>query len=484
MMKLKELIHELPYTSIEGDPDIDISKITKDSREVEEGTLFFVTGSNKLFIEDAKKRGAYGVVSSEKINIPFKCSIITEDPAYMLGHVASRFFGYPSRDMFVVGITGTNGKTTTSYLTESILKAGGKKTGLIGTIAYRFNGEVRKADNTTPGAETLHGLLKEMRDYGVEDVVMEVSSHALDQKRVEGIDFDVGIFTNLTHDHLDYHQTIENYMKAKRLLFTYHLDRSKKADKWAILNLDDPYVEAMKPEGHIKTFYYSIEKKAHAHLLAYEESIEGLKLKISLIGHTLSALSPLIGIFNASNILASSLAGYAAGIPFEMIVKGIETLPGVPGRLERVKNDKGISVFVDYAHTPDALKNVLTLLSRLKKGRLIVVFGCGGDRDRAKRPLMGEIATRYGDLVIITSDNPRREDPEKIIEEIKKGVRGNNFKVLVDRREAIKEGLNLTGEKDVLLVAGKGHEDYQIIGEKVFPFSDQETIREILSCGL
>jgi UDP-N-acetylmuramoyl-L-alanyl-D-glutamate--2,6-diaminopimelate ligase len=323
--------------------------------------------------------------------------------------------------------------------------------------------------------------MKDMYTSKVKYVAMEVSSHALDQRRVESVEFDVGIFTNLTHDHLDYHGDFEHYKAAKKLLFEDYLKNSSKEKKYAILNIDDPVIQEFTLEAPVETLSYSTKGYADAHLIQCSEDIDGLKLDISLMGKKISVASPLIGMFNASNILASMLYGVTTNIPYEKIKEGIEKLGGVPGRLERVRNGRNLSIFIDYAHTPDALNNVLTLLKHLKKGQLIVVFGCGGDRDTAKRPVMGSIATNYADLAIITSDNPRSENPLRIIEDIKKGMNGKPHRVIENRKEAIFEAVNLAGENDVLLVAGKGHEDYQIIGTNKYHFSDREVIEEALN---
>ena len=296
------------------------------------------------------------------------CLIITSDVDGLLGNVSSRFYGMPSKELFIAGITGTNGKTTTTYLMESIAAAGGKKAGVIGTISYRYGGRTIPAPNTTPGAVEMHSLLRDMRDAGTDMVAMEVSSHALDQKRVEGIEFDMGIFTNLTHDHLDYHETFEKYAEAKKLLFSHYLKKSSKGMRWAILNKDDPAVLGFVPEMPVETLYYSTISEADAYFLSGRESIDGLSLDISVMGERMSLTSPLVGRFNASNILAACLFGYGAGLPADAVKEGVESLLGVPGRLERVVNRKGISVFVDYAHTPDALEKVLELLGRLKEG--------------------------------------------------------------------------------------------------------------------
>ncbi len=480
-MKLEELIRDMPIRQIAGITDMEISGITKDSRKVKAGYMFFALDTSERYIDDAKKNGATVIVSGQAVKTSFPCAILTDDPKGLLGDIASRFYGAPSEHLHVIGITGTNGKTTTTYLIESILGAAGKNTGVIGTISYKYGGRTLKAENTTPGAEDLQKLLLDMKLANTDYVVMEVSSHALDQKRVEGVAFDTAIFTNLTHDHLDYHGTLENYKAAKKLFFTYYLQKSAKTQKCAILNADDPHAGDLDPGPSAKTLYYSVKDRADAYLTAYAEDIGGLGLELSLMGDVLSIQSPLIGAFNASNILAASLAGHVAGISHGQIVQGIEALEGVPGRLERVKNEKNISIFIDYAHTPDALKKVLEMLTSLKKGRLFVVFGCGGDRDKAKRPVMGNIASQYADYSIITSDNTRSEAPLKIIEDIKEGFRGNSYKVVENRKDAIFTGIQMAKEHDVLLIAGKGHEDYQIIGDSVFHFSDREVVEECLN---
>jgi UDP-N-acetylmuramoyl-L-alanyl-D-glutamate--2,6-diaminopimelate ligase len=480
-MRLDNLIENIPFINIKGSRDLEITGITKDSRAVGEGYMFFATGKSGTYIDDALKRGAKVIVTDKKPDSPFECVITVEDVAASLGEAASTFYGFPSKQMHVAGITGTNGKTTTTYLIESLLMNAGKKAGVIGTISYRYNGKALKADNTTPGAAETHSLLKDMYLAGVAFVVMEVSSHALDQKRVEGVHFDIGIFTNLTHDHLDYHGDIESYRGAKRLLFEYCLKKSAKEQKFAILNIDDPSTRDFIIAAPTRTLSYSTKGYADAYLLGYSEDINGLQLEVSLLGKKISLASPMIGGFNASNILAACLYGHTTGIPYDNIEKGIKSLEGVPGRLERIKNPKGLSVFVDYAHTPDALGNVLALLNRLKKGRLILVFGCGGDRDTAKRPIMGRIAAHLADLTIITSDNPRTEDPQNIIQDIVYGFHNNPFKVIEDRREAIHEAIKAAQDDDVVLVAGKGHEDYQLVGDKILHFSDREVIGEVLN---
>ena len=479
-MKLAELIKDIPVKTVIGNTGIDVTGLTKDSRSVKEGSIFFVTKKSEPFVAEALKKGARVIIAERELETEAPCFLVVDDVQMFLGKMASEFYGLPSTHLHIVGITGTNGKTTTTYLIESLLKADGRKSGVIGTVSYRYGGLELKADNTTPGATEAHSLLKDMYESGVRFVAMEVSSHALDQKRVEGIEFDVGIFTNLTHDHLDYHGDVDSYKSAKALLFKRYLEQSSKRTRYAILNMDDHAVRDMIPNEPVKCLYYSLKTATDAYLVDCKEDIRGLSLTLSLNGKNIFLRSPLIGLFNASNILASALYGLTLGMTPSTMKKGIESLQGVPGRLERIKNNRGISIFVDYAHTPDALRKVLEMLNRLKEGRLILVFGCGGDRDRAKRPIMGEIASHLADLTLITSDNPRSEEPFSILEDIRKGFAGNSFKIIENRRDAICEAVRIAKENDVLLVAGKGHEDYQIIGDKVFQFSDREVIEESL----
>ena len=479
-MKLSQLVKGIVVDRISGNTDIEITGITKDSRAVAEGFVFFCTKKSAAFVAEAVKKGARAIVSDSEPGIPVDCLVITSDVDELLGKVASRFYGTPSKDLFVAGITGTNGKTTTTYLMESIVAEAGRQAGVIGTISYRYGGRTFPALNTTPGAVEIHSLLDDMHTAGTEFVAMEVSSHALDQKRVEGVEFDMGIFTNLTHDHLDYHGTFEKYAEAKKLLFSHYLKESSKERKWAIINKDDPAFAGFVPDESIETLYYSTTNETNAFLGQGRESIEGLSLEICVMGEEMSITSPLVGRFNASNILAAFLFGFGAGFPPEVVKKGIESLSGVPGRLERVVNGRGIPVFIDYAHTPDALEKVLELLGRLKKGRLIVVFGCGGDRDNMKRPVMGKIASHLADYSIVTSDNPRSEQPGKIIGDITAGFNGGSFTVIEDRKEAIFRAIEMARENDVVLIAGKGHEDYQIIGDRKVHFSDREVAEESL----
>ncbi|MGD0232901.1 MAG: UDP-N-acetylmuramoyl-L-alanyl-D-glutamate--2,6-diaminopimelate ligase [Syntrophorhabdales bacterium] len=480
-MTLAQLLGDMPVVSVKGHMPESVTGITKDSREVREGFIFFATETSKPYVQEAVKKGAAVIVADAELSGDFPCLVLIREPRIVLGRMAARFFGYPSRAMHVTGITGTNGKTTTSYLIESILRAANRKVGVMGTISYRYDGTVVRGQTTTPESTEIQRLLSQMQHAGIRSAVMEVSSHALDQARVEGIDFDVAIFTNLTHDHLDYHHDFKHYKEAKKRLFHEHLAKSSKEKRYAILNKDDPSAGEFFCEPPIANFTYSVrDNTADAFATSVREEISGLTLAISLMGKELIIRSPLIAVFNVANILAAALFGHAAGIPYDLIPKGLEALRGVPGRLERIENGRGIPIFVDYAHTPDALQKTLETLKRLCTGRLIVLFGCGGDRDKTKRPLMGRIAGDLADFTIITSDNPRREDPSTIIEEIRQGFAGDAYRVTENRKEAIGEAIRMATANDVLLVAGKGHEDYQIIGTEAYHFSDREVIEEWL----
>jgi UDP-N-acetylmuramoyl-L-alanyl-D-glutamate--2,6-diaminopimelate ligase len=481
-MKLTELLAGMPGVTITGDlpEECEITGITKDSREVGEGFMFFATGAGAPFLGEALKRKAACIVSDGPLPFDVPRQVIAKDARSLLARVASRFYGLPSRSMHVTGVTGTNGKTTVTYLMESIVRASGKKAGVIGTISYRYDAHVSKGPNTTPGSVEIQSLLAAMRDAGVSHAVMEVSSHALDQGRVDGVEFDCAVFTNLTHDHLDYHGDVEHYRQAKALLFHRYLMESTKAQKHAVINLDDPYAASFIPKGPVTTLTYGSSMEADARAVLVDEGIEGLRMHLSVMGARMEVTTPLVGLFNVSNVLAAALFGHAAGIAPETVAAGISSLKGVPGRLERVSTDRGIYAFVDYAHTPDALQKTMETLNRVRSGRLIVVFGCGGDRDRTKRPVMGRIASSLADVTIVTSDNPRSEEPRSIIEDIRAGVTGNSIKVIEDRRAAIAEACAMAREKDVVLVAGKGHEDYQIIGKVIQPFSDREVIERCL----
>jgi UDP-N-acetylmuramoyl-L-alanyl-D-glutamate--2,6-diaminopimelate ligase len=481
------LIRSLDVIETKGDMDIEIGDISYHSHEVKEGDLFVAIRGAKHdghhFIEETITRGARAIIVEQMPSQPLDVPVIwVMDTHKALAQISAEFFSHPSRKITLVGITGTNGKTTTSYVIESILKAAGREVGVIGTINYRIKGKERPAATTTPQSYDLQQLLSEMITDGVECVVMEVSSHALDQGRVRGCHFDVGVFTNLSPEHLDYHEDMDRYFAAKKRFFQEILIESEK-NPWAIINIDDPLLKNFQKElHHLRGMTYGLEQ-GEVQASDREVSLEGIRATLTTPGGALKIQTSLIGEYNLYNIMAATAVGISLGITPEAIRQGIEALSQIPGRMERV----GVGnpwILVDYAHTPDALDKTIKEVKRLATGKVLVVFGCGGDRDRTKRVPMGRIAAQWSDLAIITSDNPRTEDPLKIIEEIETGageISPLRYHVIPDRRKAIKEAVALAGPQDIVLITGKGHEDYQIIGEERFPFDDREEARKALA---
>ncbi len=498
-MKLSSLLQAVPGASVtRGPQDREIAGVILDSRRAEKGSLFVAVRGTKTdgakFASDACMGGAVAIVSEEDLEVPADVSLVRVPDAHRaVALLASRFEGEPSRAMAVYGITGTNGKTTGTYLAEGIFRAAGGSPGVLGTIAYRWGGRTRTADNTTPDAIVFQKLLGEMRSAGVTHVACEVSSHALDQKRVDGTAFDVVAFTNLTRDHLDYHPTMEAYFGAKKRLFADLLAESPKSPRAAIVNLDDewgPKFAAAAPVG-VRVLGYSRDPKARAEVKPIELIADdrGTRGRFTTPLGPVKVDSPLVGAYNLSNLLNAVAMGIAFGFAPGVIDAGLSGNRGAPGRLERVPNPRGVTVLVDYAHTPDALENVLRAVKGFAPARVISVFGCGGDRDRTKRPLMGGISTRLADVTIVTSDNPRTEAPDAIVAEIVKGCTGTRlsldaaragkgFLVEVDRRAAIAAASRIANEGDVVVIAGKGHEDYQIVGTTKHHFDDREEAME------
>jgi UDP-N-acetylmuramoyl-L-alanyl-D-glutamate--2,6-diaminopimelate ligase len=478
-----------------------VTGLAYDSRQLEPGQVFVALkglhADGVAFSREAIERGAIAIVSEQAapagVQVPWA---IVEDARLALALMAAAFYRHPSREMRVIGITGTNGKTTTAYLIASIFEAAGIRCGILGTVAYRIGpGEhdVREAARTTPEAPEVQGLLREMVDRGCGACAMEVSSHALSLRRVDGMTFAAGVFTNLTRDHLDFHEDMEAYFQAKRRLFEM-LPR----EAASLINLDDPRGSALVDAGG-RPVTYAIGRPADITPGPLSFSLDGLSFDVRTPRGAVHVRSKLVGRPNVYNILAAVSAATALGIPFDAIERGLQTLEGVPGRFQVVSSARDeITVVVDYAHTDDALRNLLETARPLARGRLITVFGCGGDRDRTKRPLMGAVAGRLSDVIVITSDNPRSEDPARIIEEVQRGItadtrrastgseraegRGNGQRLLtiVDRREAIAKAIELARPGDLVLVAGKGHEKYQVIGERVLPFDDVAVAREAL----
>jgi UDP-N-acetylmuramoyl-L-alanyl-D-glutamate--2,6-diaminopimelate ligase len=501
-MRLSQLIDGAEPMDHKGNPDGEVTSVCYDSRQCRPGSLFVAIPGLKAdghaFIADAIAGGAGFIVHEDPFSVPDSVTAIrVRDSRRVLGILGKNFFGDPSRRLCLIAVVGTNGKTTITYLIESILKAAGHRVGVLGTVNYRYGGRLFPAPNTTPESFEMQRILAEMADHGITHCVAEVSSHAIALKRVDDCAFDLGIFTNLTQDHLDYHGTMENYFAAKKRFFSEVLPAGGKRHPYPmIINSDDPWGRRILKEVDGGRLSYGIDAPGDVRAAPFDLSLDGIRATVQIEAERLDLRSPLMGKFNLANILAATAATWALGIPGRCIRDGIAALIHVPGRLEKVNTAGQPAVFVDYAHTDDALRRVLQNLAAFRTGRLITVFGCGGDRDRGKRPLMGEAATAYSDLAIVTSDNPRSEDPLQIIAEIEAGIptrrfadlddlarqgAGQGYLVLPDRKAAIAAAIGLAEREDILLIAGKGHEDYQIIGTQKFPFDDRLIARAELA---
>ena len=464
----------------------DVTGIAYDSRDVVPGHVFValkgLQTDGSLFVRQAVERGAAAVVAEHtdaSLSVPM---VQVKDSRSALAVLASEFYGHPSEKMRVIGITGTNGKTTTAYLVASIFQAAGVRCGVLGTVAYRIGDEVRESIHTTPEAPDVQRMLREMLDRGCGACAMEVSSHALSLRRVDAMTFSAGVFTNLTRDHLDFHGDMDTYFRAKRRLFEELPD-----DAPSLINLDDPRGTAVV-EISSRPVTYAVGHPADIMPGPLSFTLDGLTFDIRTPRGTLQARSKLVGRPNVYNILAAVSAAVALDLPFDAIEKGIQALDAVPGRFEVVSNPgDDVMVVVDYAHTDDALRNLLETARPLARGRLITVFGCGGERDRTKRPLMGAVAGRLSDVIVITSDNPRREDPARIIDEVQRGITpdtqrpGSELFAIPDRSAAVVKAIEMAMPGDLVLLAGKGHEKYQVVGEKSLPFDDAATAREVLA---
>lgn len=479
-MQFNELLAGLQVETGEGDRTVPVNGIAYDSRQVEPGFVFvaiegFKTDGHR-FIEDAVSRGAAAVVVEKQVTVPQGVSWARiPDTRRGLALMAARFYGFPCDKMKVIGVTGTNGKTTTTHLVKAVYEAAGKKTGLIGTINNMVGDRVLPVKHTTPESVDLQKLLAEMAEEQVEAAVMEVSSHALALHRVEGCRFDLAVFTNITQDHLDFHRDMDDYLAAKMKLFA--------GAGVSVINADDPHARQVIEAGAGKVITYGVEQNAD--IMARDINVTPGGVSFMVIG-AMGAIRvdlQLTGLFNMYNALAAFAVGTEEGFPPGDIKMALEKVEGVPGRFELVNKGQQFAVIVDYAHTPDGLKNILSTAREFTRGRLITVFGCGGDRDRTKRPLMGEIGTSMSDLAVITSDNPRTEDPEKIIEDILEGVTGvgnADYTVIQDRRSAIAHAIKSARPGDVVVIAGKGHETYQEINGQRFHFDDREEASIIL----
>jgi len=502
-MQLAQLIEGLQIKDVHGTLTGDIKHISHNSKKIGCDGLFVALKGSRTnghdHIPEAIALGATALIVEEERPVDKDVTVITvPDARVALAIVADCFYQHPSRTLTVIGITGTNGKTTISYLLESILKAAGYHPGVIGTIEYRYGQQHHAAPNTTPNALDLQMIMQEMLAAKTSHLILEVSSHALEQHRVEAVNFDIAVFSNLSPEHLDYHGTMEQYGKAKELLFTHYINKSSKEKTYAVINYDDPLGRTLCTRTHAQLFRYGSKEGIELNLKDSTLTCDGVSMLVNTPQGEVELNASLIGRFNIANILAAVGAAMAHDIPLESIRKGIAQVHSIPGRLERIPNNIGLTILVDYAHTSDALEHVLATLRDLHPRRLITVFGCGGDRDKTKRGPMGDTATRKSDLAIITSDNPRTEDPHDILEQITAGIdhasttyydvhgltdadQCSGYTIIADRREAIRTAVNLTKPGDILLVAGKGHEDYQIIGTERYHFSDREEIINALS---
>lgn len=483
-MKLHTLISYLqPYKIYSGD-NPNISSIENDSRNIQKGSLFICIKGFNVDGHDyaalAVQNGAVAIIAEKELDLSVPV-IVVPDSKRAMAVLADAYFRQPSRQLHLIGITGTNGKTTISHLIEKIISDSGKKTGLIGTMYTKIGRKEYEVKNTTPDSLTLQKIFNQMVDEGVNSTVMEVSSHALDEGRVHGCDFNIAVFSNLTQDHLDYHKTMEAYKNAKGLLFSQLGSCFQhNPPKYAILNNDDEATRSYirSTAAHILTF--GIDRKS---------DLQAKNIQMTSSGTTFELISPfgihivsmqLIGKFSVYNVLASIGAGIATGIPIEQIIQSIKEVQGVSGRFETVDAGQDFSVIVDYSHTPDSLKNALTTVKQFAKKRVFVIIGCGGDRDRSKRPIMAEIACRFSSDPIFTSDNPRSEDPKQILLDMEDGVQGYQYKTIIDRKEAIHYAVKAASAGDVILIAGKGHETYQLIGNQMIHFDDREVAKEAI----
>ncbi|MBS1114620.1 MAG: UDP-N-acetylmuramoylalanyl-D-glutamate--2,6-diaminopimelate ligase [Nitrospirae bacterium] len=485
-MILAEIIKGINTLDISGDTGMIIAGLSYDSRKVRKGHLFFALAGEHAdghsFIGKAIENGAAAVVY-EKPGVypddrlsPGVTLVHVKDSREALALASNNFFQRPSDSLTVIGITGTNGKTTTTYLIKSILEEWGEKVGLIGTIQYMIQDTVYAATHTTPEALEFQALLREMLDAGCRYVVTEVSSHALAQKRVDGTVFKEAVFTNLTRDHLDFHETMEAYFASKTRLFTELLDSSATS----VINYDDLW--GRKLIGFIRGDMYTYGLEPGPDLVATEirDSFSGLKFSVLFRGRKYEVASSLMGLPNVYNILSAAGVALSLGVPWEVILNGIRKAEPAQGRFEKIDAGQEFLAVVDFAHTEDALERLIYTARGLSKGKIITVFGCGGDRDRGKRPTMGSLATRLSDFVIITSDNPRSEKPEDIIREIEEGAARRNYLTEPDRKEAIRRAVLMAGKDDIVLIAGKGHEAYQEIGGKRYAFSDRGVLEEAI----
>jgi UDP-N-acetylmuramoyl-L-alanyl-D-glutamate--2,6-diaminopimelate ligase len=485
-MKLSDLLSSLHICHAKGNLDIEVKGIETDSRKVKPGYLFIAlrgfTVDGHQYVGQAAANGAVAFLvegMDESVVLPGVFAIVP-DTRRALAVIADRFYHHPTRSLNVIGVTGTNGKTSITYLIEQMMKDAGHKSGIIGTIQMRIGDYTEEVSNTTPESIQLQKWFSLMLDKGADHACIEVSSHALEMGRVRGCNFRTAIFTNLTQDHLDYHQTMENYRNAKSLLFsqlgnTYNDSQMK----FAILNADDEASEYYSKVTSAQVIYYGIDREADVRALDIKINESGTDFLLQTYKGSIPATTKMVGKFSVYNVLAATAACLAEGIPLSSIQKSLESISGVQGRFERVDEGQDYTVIVDYAHTPDSLKNVLETAKEFTKGDIYCIIGCGGDRDRTKRPIMARIAVEHARYAIFTSDNPRSEEPDHILQDMINGVKGNpssigQYTAIIDRKEAIEDTISKARQGDCVIIAGKGHETYQIMKGQTLPFDDKQ----------
>lgn len=492
-MKLKRLVRGIPLSNIRGSKEVEITGICANSKLVVPGNLFIAkrgrTVDGSRFIPEAVSAGAVAVLTDMfDPSLRGITQLIHPDVAAIEGLIAAQFNQFPSDELLMVGVTGTNGKTTTSYLIKNLLDRARGPCGMIGTIEYVVGSYRYQATHTTPDVSINQKMLKEMLHHGCRSAVMEVTSHALDQGRVDNIHYDVAIFTNLTCEHLDYHQTMEAYCRAKNQLFRSLDSRHKKKllrNVVGIANADDPYFQKVVEGCRVNVLTYGIDSRADLQAIDIVMTPLGTKYSLLYMGETYPITVPLIGRYNVYNSLACIACGLSQGMSLETIAAAVAAFSPVPGRLEAVPNPLGLKIYVDFAHTPAALENVLKCVRELTKGRIITVFGCGGDRDQLKRPMMARICEQYSDICVVTTDNPRSESPEAIISAITEGFKDpSRCATEHDRRAAIARAITLATPEDIVLIAGKGHETYQIFAHHTIEFDDRKVALDLCKSGV
>ncbi|KAA5807265.1 UDP-N-acetylmuramoyl-L-alanyl-D-glutamate--2,6-diaminopimelate ligase [Thermoanaerobacterium thermosaccharolyticum] len=479
-MRLADVLKDIEYTIVKGNVDVDIRGICYDSRNSKDGSMFVAIKGFKSdgadYIGDAIERGAVAVLVDGEISIDKDITLIkVQNTRKSLAKIASNYYGDPSKQLFLIGVTGTNGKTSVTYMIKSILESQNNKVGLIGTIQNMIGDKVYPTERTTPESLDLQRYLRLMVDEGVKYVVMEVSSHSLALNRVDECDFDIAVFTNLTQDHLDFHKTMDDYANAKAKLF-------RMAKTACVINIDDDYSSLIIENSNAKVVTYGIKDYAYIMAKDIKNDIKGAKYTVQIEDIKSDIALKIPGLFSVYNSLAAISVAFILGIPLQSVKMALKDVK-IKGRFEVLDIDAPYNVVIDYAHTPDGLENLMKAFGEYDTGRKILLFGCGGDRDKGKRPKMGEVAGKYADFVIITSDNPRSEDPMQIISEIEMGIKNTNcpYKIIENRKEAIKYALSIAKDNDIVILAGKGHETYQVLKDRVIDFDEREIVKEILN---